>query len=422
VLRVVVTLVLGAALVVGAGPPARAQEEATLTLEEALAEALARNPALVVERNTVGIAAGTLRQARIYPFNPELEAEGGAGRAKGIEEDERRGTNVQGVGLSQTIWLRGQRGIRIRSAQAGLRRAEAIVRDAERTVIGDVPRAFADLLVAQERVALAREVVALATEVADVARKQFEAGAVPELDAFRAEVELDKARNRLVAEERNRRTAERELALLLGRPAELTLRAAAPVLLPIPPGDVAALQQAAVGQRPDLAAAREAVRTAAAELDLVRAERFFPELRVGVKYEESREFDSTGRAGLLTLSVPLPLINRLQGDIDRAAAELRQQEAAVDFVRRRIEKEVATALQQVVASRQVVDAYQDRILRDQERNFRLLREGYDLGEFKITDVLVGQREFIDAREAYLEAVSALNGAVSDLYRALGTRP
>ncbi len=411
-------------VIVGVKRAPGAQEGEAVTLQQALSEALARNPILVVERNEIDIAAGVLRQARVYPFNPELEVEGsiGQGTSRGEEPQIRRGTDGRGIGVSQTIWLRGQWGLRIRSAEAGLDRATGGVRDVERQVIGDVLRTFGDVLVGQERVALAREIVALATEVRDTARKLFEAGAVPELDVFRAEVELNKAQNRLVTEERNLRTAQRELALLLGRPADQEIRGEGPPTLSLPPDDLAALQRLAVARRPDLLAAQATVRAAEAELALVRAERFFPEVKLGFKYDEAREFDALNRSGQLTLSIPLPLFNRRQGDVLRAVAEVRRQEAAVDLVRRRIEKEVATAYQQVGASRRITQAYSARILPAQERNFRLLREGYNLGEFRITDVFVGQREFIDAREAYLEAVGALNAAIAEVYRALNSRP
>jgi cobalt-zinc-cadmium efflux system outer membrane protein len=301
-------------------------------------------------------------------------------------------------------------------------RADAFVRDAERQVTGDALRAFSDVRVGQERVALAREVVALTTEVRDTAVKLFDAGAVPELDTFRADVELEKSRNRQVTEERNLTTAQRELALVLGRAADEAIRAEGPLIFPVPPGDLAALQRAAWERRPDLAVARAAVRVADAELRLVDAERLFPEVKVGLKYDEARDFDTVNRTGLLTLSVPLPLLNRRQGDMVRAQAELRKQEAQVALVQRRIEKEVATAYQQVAASARVTEAYVSRILPDQDRNFRLLREGYNLGEFRITDVFVGQREFIDAREAYLNAAAELNAATAELYRALNLRP
>src|SRR5207244_3168583 len=108
----------------------------------------------------------------------------------------------------------------------------------------------------------------------------------------------------------------------------------------------------------------------------------------------------------------LPILNRRQGEVDRALGELGRQEATVQFIQRQIETDVATAYQQVVASRRITDAYTSRILPDQNRNFQMLREGYHIGQLSITDVLVGQRELIDAREAYLDAAAVLNAAAA----------
>lgn len=401
-----------------------AQGTADLTLEQAVGEAIERNPNLAVERREIDIAKGLRRQAGIYPFNPELEADGGAGRARDrINADERRGVDTKSVGISQTIWLQGQRGLRVRGAQAGVLRAENAVQDVERQVVADTVKAYGELVVGQERLELAREILGVVRQLREAAQKLFEADEVPQLDVFRADVEVLRAENRVAAEERTVAATQRELALLVGRPPDQALRAVAPApALPAPPGDIAALSREAFARRPDLSAAVAAVQGARAELDLIRAERFFPELRVGLKYEEAREFDSVSQRGVLTLSVPLPLFNRRQGDLDRARGELAKQEAQVELTRRRIEKEVATALQQVEASRRIVDRYARTILRQQERNFSLLREAYALGQLRITDVFVGEREFIEGREAYVDAVAAGNAATAELYRALGARP
>jgi outer membrane protein, heavy metal efflux system len=383
-----VVLVLVSVLLVSVEAPVFGQPEVVLTLDQTLTEALAQNPALAVERNELGIATGMLRQARLYPLNPELELEGSAGRGRTRGgEDKRRGINGMGIGLSQLIWLRGQRGLRILAAEAGGDRAVAGVQNAEREVIGATLQTFGEILVAQERVALARDLIALATDMLESARKLFEADAVPQLDVFRAEVELNKAQNRVVAEERARATAQRALALLLGRPATQAIRAEAPLILPLPTGELAALQQTALERRPDFMGAQATVRAAEADLALVRAERLFPEVRVGMRNDEAQEFDNTNRTGLLALAVPLPLLNRRQGEVDRALAELRRREATVHLVQRQIETEVVTAYQQVIASRRITDAYTRRILPDQNRNFQMLRDGYNLGQLRITDVL-----------------------------------
>jgi cobalt-zinc-cadmium efflux system outer membrane protein len=414
---------LVSALLLGLVVPSLAQPDVVLTLDQALHEALARNPLLAVERTEIAVAAGTLRQARLYAVNPELELEGSAGRARARGgEDERRGIDGKSIGLSQVISLRGQRGLRIQAAEAGVDRATAAVQEAEREVTGELLQTFGDILVAQARVALARDVAALTTTVRDTARKLHETDVVPQLDVFRADVELARVENRLVVAEQTLRTAQRELALLLGRPPTPLVRAEGPLTLPLPAGEITVLQQRALAQRPDLIMARAALRAAEAELALVRREQFFPEVKVGLRYEEAREFDSTNRSGVLALSVPLPLLNRRQGEIDRAMAELHKQEATVQLIQRRIEKEVASASQQVLTSRQITDAYTRRILPEQNRNFGLLREGYNLGQLRLTDVLVGQRELIEAREAYLDAVATLNTAAAALYRAINGRP
>ncbi|MFQ5658620.1 MAG: TolC family protein, partial [Candidatus Methylomirabilales bacterium] len=54
-----------------------------------------------------------------------------------------------------------------------------------------------------------------------------------------------------------------------------------------------------------------------------------------------------------------------------------------------------------------------------EQNFRLLREGYTLGQFGLTDVLLAQRELIDVRFDYLEAIGDFNTAVAELRQAVG---
>jgi len=412
-----------APLAAGVSAATATEAPVNITLQQAVSEALVGNPSLAVERRDVDIAKGIRRQAGIYPFNPELEAEGGAGRARDrVDKDDRRGVDAKSVGLSQTIWLQGQRGIRVRGADAGLLRATRSVQDAERQVVADVLKAYGDLLLSQERLGLAQEILGVVQNVRGAAQKLFEADAVPELDVFRADVEVRKAENRVVSEERGLATARRELALLIGRAVADPLRAVASSPVLPPSGNLEALRSQALGARPDLTAALAAVDAARAEVDLVRAERFLPEIKVGVKYESAREFDSISHSGFLTLSVPLPLWNRRDGDLDRARAEVAKNQAQVELTRRRIEKEISIAVQQVDASRQIVDRYGRSILPQQERNFGLLREAYTIGEIRITDVFVGQREFIESREAYLEAVSTFNAATADLYRALNARP
>jgi outer membrane protein TolC len=110
---IAIALVL-AGLVLSFSPRAAAQVQTPvpvlatqITLAEALEQALARNRDLAVSRREVDVSRGQLRQARRYPFNPELVVEGEAGRSVGREDAERRGVGGGKIGISQVIEVRG---------------------------------------------------------------------------------------------------------------------------------------------------------------------------------------------------------------------------------------------------------------------------------------------------------------------------
>lgn len=393
-----------------------------LTLQEAIERALARNPDLAVTGRDVDISRGRLLQARRYPFNPELGLDGDAGRGRGRENGARRGVGGGAARLSQVVEIRGQRGLRVQAGQSDLARTEWELRDRQREVVAETTRAFGDLLVAQEQLGLAREVVALTTELRRTASALAEAGEVPEVDVVRAEVEVRRATNRLTLAEVSVATAGRTLALLIGAPGGTALRASGPLLfdpLGSRPND---LLGSARALRPDLKAAEAAVQNAFASLRLVRAERFVPALTLSVGYGEALDFDAINRTVTFGVSIPLPLWNRRDGDLAAAEAELRKREAERDRIVARIETEVPTAFGQFTAAQRVVDEYINRVVPGQEQSVRLILEGYRLGEFRLTEALQAQRDLIDVRTAYLEAIAAYNVARADLQRAAGLRP
>ncbi len=399
--------------------PVHAQEH-PLTFEEALSLALEKNPELALERKGLAVAQGELTKAKVYPFNPEVEIEPVFGRSRATEDGgASRFTYGVQVGMSQTLEIRGQRRLRTQRAQANLEQVGWVIKDAERQVRAKVGKAFSSVRVAQERVTLASEIVVLTKELVRVANELFEAGAVPRLDVLRAEVELRRAENELLAAERELAGAKRELALLMGQPPDVDYQAVGPLVFSFVVPDFSRGKALALERRPDLKAAMASLQVAAGEVALVQAEQTFPLVNLVARYEEGRELDTRDRRAVLGLSIPLPLINRRQGELEIALAEQARQVARIELLKARIEKEVAQALERVQASQRIVEQFTKQILPQQEENFKLLREGYELGQFQLTEVLVGRREFIEGRLSYLNAVSELNTALADLEEAIG---
>jgi cobalt-zinc-cadmium efflux system outer membrane protein len=393
-----------------------------LTLAEAISQARVRNRDLQVSRIDTDISRGRLQQAQRYPFNPELSLEGDAGRGVGREDSVRRGVGGGKVGLSQVIEVRGQRGLRVRGAEADLLRSQWSARDTERDVVAEVTRAFTELLIAQERIILAREALTLAESLRNAAKTLVDAGDVPELDLLRAEVEVRRAENRLRLEETAAGTITRTLALLVGLPADVSPIATGSLLLDPVPGTMQEILDRARANRPDLKAAEAATTSARAALRLTEAERFFPSVTVSAGYAEALDFDARNRTALVGVSVPLPFWNRREGDIKAAGAEVAKQAAQQERLTAQIDKEVTTAFQQFVATRQMVERYLRHIVPAQQQTARLVEDGYRLGQLRLTEALLAQRDFIEARTAYLEAIAAYNSARADLQKAAGVSP
>ena len=393
--------------------------EVRLSLGEAIALALKKSPELAVERRQIDVAKGELTKARVYPLNPELEVNPAYGFGRPRDGDKTVGTNAFDVAVSQTLQIKGQWGLRIEKAAADLDRTGWTVGDAERRIRAEVSRAFTDVLIAQERVKFFGEIVALNQELLNIAQQLFEAGAVPRLDVLRAEVELRRALNDRTTEERNLVAARKELNLLLGQPTDFVPQPVGPLLYALGELNLERLKRTGMESRPDLKAVRAGLQSVERELAIARAERFFPEVAVSLGYSNDLAIDGREQRVLFGVAIPLPLFNRRQGEIEIALGERSRQTAALSFVAARIDKEVAQAYERFVASQRIVEEFVKRIVPQQEENFRLLREGYEAGQFRLTDVLLGQREFIEGRLRYLDAAAQYNLFAVELERAIG---
>ncbi|MGH7410747.1 MAG: TolC family protein [Candidatus Methylomirabilis sp.] len=393
--------------------------EVPLSLGEAIALALKKSPELAVERRQIDVAKGELTKARVYPLNPELEVNPAYGFGRPRDGDKTVGTNAFDVAVSQTLQIKGQWGLRIEKAAADLDRTGWTVGDAERRIRADVSRAFTDVLVAQERVKFFGEIVALNQELLNISQQLFEAGAVPRLDVLRAEVELRRALNDRTTEERNLVAARKELNLLLGQPTDFVPQPVGPLLYALGELNPERLKRTGMESRPDLKAMRAGLHAVEKELAIARAERFFPEVAVSLGYSNDLAIDGREQRVLFGVAIPLPLFNRRQGEIEIALGQRSRQTAALSFVAARIDKEVAQAYERFVASQRIVEEFVKRIVPQQEENFRLLREGYEEGQFRLTDVLLGQREFIEGRLRYLDAAAQYNLFAVELERAIG---
>jgi cobalt-zinc-cadmium efflux system outer membrane protein len=183
----------------------------------------------------------------------------------------------------------------------------------------------------------------------------------------------------------------------------------------------------ALRTRPDLKLARLNVEVARAGLSLARSQGA-PELVASAKYTQSRSvFDQTpvgpisDRDKLLTfgVSISLPVFNRNQGAKAEAALAITQAERRRDFLETVVRSEVESAYARVDAVQRSLVIFDQGVIGRSNENIRAIRAAYEIGEFKITDLLAEQRRLLDSQRDFTETLTERYRALADLQSAMG---
>ncbi|SCW88965.1 outer membrane protein, cobalt-zinc-cadmium efflux system [Sphingobium faniae] len=414
----VVTLATPAAAQVGsrpmAGPPAPAVPPSVrtgplptvLTLAQALDETQARSPVLAAARADVEAARGRLRQAG-FRFNPVLNVEvenfAGTGPYSGFN-----GTETT-VSINQRLDLAGRRRARMTLAEAELRAEEYRLAIARADLARQVRIQFALGIAARDNLTLAQENEVRARELSRIARELVDTGKEPPLRGLRAGAALAEATAALRSAEADEVTARRSLAALFGvdvPPAEL---AGSDMLPPPPPVDAS--------QTLDVKLAEINRLIAEAQLDQARAEgRLDPSVGVGM-----RQLRETGdRAMIASLSIPLPVFDRNQGNIAAARSGMQSAEARRNSVLTNTQAEIANARATLQAAEARVAALEGSGINQAREAQRLAQLSYRAGKSSLLELLDAQQAYASTQAELIAARRARADAQATLTRQAAT--
>ncbi len=404
-LRYLRTIALGACMLLPATGHAAGT---TLTLSAATQEALAHSPRGKAAHASHKAAKGGLEQADTMP-NPEFGLEGeniaGSSPYSGIDSADIT------YGLSQQIELGGKRSARVRAAKHDVTLAALNEATTQRDIIRDVARAYAAAVAAQETLRLAEEALGIAEEeMKSVSRRVAEA-ASPLIQRSKAEVSLATATFNLEEAVQQNSLARMTLATAMGRSAAVTgTLDAEPFFVVDAPKP---LDDQALERTPDMMRLRIAEDKAAALVDIAKSQAV-PDPTVSLGVRELRE--TSDRAFVLGVSIPIPVFNANAGGISKARAEKvetasLQQNERLSVLQRANEAQAAMRTAYVKAT-----SYRERVLPAAEEAFALARKGYQAGKFQYLEVLDAQRTLFDARAQYIAALREYHFARADLVR------
>lgn len=385
--------------------------------------ALSSNAELAAARLEIDRARARLQQAGLRP-NPTLDFE----QQRGVFNSP--GERVTTVGVSVPLELGGKRGRRLDLAQAELEVAQAEIAERERRLAAEVRGAYVEALTAQRELDITEGLNQLDTQTVKVVEARVSEGDAAPLEANLLRVELDRLRSRRALITGRWQAALLKLKTLAGIPLTESLQLREELAQPLlrePPATTEAAVEIALRTRPDLRMARLFEEAAQAGLKLAQAQAV-PDIIVSARYGTNQStFDDTP-IGLLTdrdklfavsVSIPLPIFNRNQGAKAEAVTTIAQAQRRREFVEAVVRAEVGSALLRYHAAQAALAMFEQGVIVRSNDNIRAIRAAYDVGAFRVTDLIAEQRRLLDSQREYTEALAERYRALADLQSALG---
>jgi cobalt-zinc-cadmium efflux system outer membrane protein len=329
------------------------------------------------------------------------------------------------LNINYPLDITRKRQARTRVACAAERVIEAQYQDAVRLAIDALYAVYVDVLAARETIRLAQASVDGLQNVRRLTQEQQSRGAKTMADVRKVDVQLQTAELGLAQAQAGMTDARRNFAILLGRtgndPIEVRGMLRDVSMTPEPPDRLVSL---ALASRPDLAAYRLGIRRAHEEVGLAKANRMSDVYLLYQPYT----FQDNAPIGLKSahswavgLTIPLPVYNRNQGNIQRAHWNAAQAQLEVAELERRVQGEVERAYQAYAVTSSAVVRYEGELLPAASEALENALRLYRLGEEGQFVVLDAQREYNTVVRDYLEALIRRRRSMLELNTAVGQR-
>jgi len=382
---------------------AEVRQSGPLSLVDFEQMAMRNNPSLTIAWSHVEATRGRLIQAGLFPntiIGYHATEIGNLGRA-----------GQQGGFVSQRFITAGKR--RLDKAVAGqeMQQAEFQFQAQQCRVLNDVRTRFYDVLVAQHKVGLAGKLAHVGEESVRASKQLVESLQSTRNNLLQAEIESESARILYDNAVNEHLESWRRLSAVVAVP---NLRLA-PVVGDLDRG-VASFTwddslAAVLTKSPELAAAHAKVERAQFTVNRERRERIpNVDALLSVRHQNITSDDVAN----VQIGIPIPLLDRNQGNIYRAEAELAAARAEVRQIELDLQDRLAVSYRRYANAQQQADKYSKRILPRANESLTLVQNGYEKGQVAYLTLLTTQRTYFRVHLDYLAAIRELRQSAVQL--------
>lgn len=272
------------------------------------------------------------------------------------------------------------------------------------SMFANIRESYFEIIALQKRVDILNYLTDIADRSVEQTKKLLDAKQVARLDLIQLEVEAEKLRADLEATLREFDPAYKSLAAAIGLNNIDRAKLAGDLEAPLPDYDLDRTQAYLLEVHPEVIAAQIGVDKARILLRRAQVEPYpNPTLMAGYTRQNqniSSDYD-------LGVSMPIPLWNRNQGNIQSARAMVGEATQQIGMVQNDLTGRLGVAFRNFAAARRLAERYRTAILPRAKEAFDLSMKAYQGGQFEYLRVLTAERMLAQAN---LEYVTALKNA------------
>lgn len=379
-----------------------------LTLEAAIDLTMRANPSIAVAKRELEAIEGVRTQAAVRP-NPTISTS---------MQDTRSDTRQIYLQLNQEIEMGNKRQARMEAADAFHQKAQAALESKKAEVHANVTSAFYEVLAAQERLKLSKSSLDVANLALDAAAKRVKAGKSAPVEETKSKIAESSAKIELHQATSQLNSARKRLSALWGNPLPVFENAQGDVevISPMPPPtELTALLE----NSPAISLAKLEITTRDGMTKIERS-KATPNITLSAGVINNQELGGLNQA-LLGLTVPIPLFDRNQGNLQEAVSRQYKAQDELVALRAQLEANLGTQYERLSAARQSAESLRSEILPSAQSAFDVANKGFSAGKFGFLDVLDAQRTLFQAKSQYIQALLEAHQAVAEIERILGNQ-
>jgi cobalt-zinc-cadmium efflux system outer membrane protein len=391
--------------------PQQACAQTELSLKQTLVRAAQNNPTLKVLFYDVEQTKANIVTAGLRP-NIDVNNQFLASFSREFYPDGTRfldPINYQNwIQVTKILMLPPVRSRKIGFAKETVRVSERNYTDAQVGVFQSIAAQWMDLWYLRRSLQINRNAQVVLDSIVLIDKIRLQNQVITPTDLARSQLLLSQYALERQSLEQSYRVQIRNLQLLLGTADSIDIDEADPISLLRISENLDSLLATAADYRTDLALAQSQVQLNEANLRLQKA-LALPQPEAGFIINPQ----NNQRYGGWYLTMPLPVFNRNQGEIQRAQVLASQAKAGVELARLRIRTELATALQAYQRYRELERQY-EQVLGQSNQIRQAVKYSYLKGGTSIIDFFDAQRNWLETQKRYLDALNQYRRSYLDL--------